>query len=242
MQSKDNIQEMLHDDIAGEAKAHEDKKKFNHDERVFVTVKGTTSKHVMFLGKQYTHKQFEYMLRFMSKGMFMYPATLTDTDKPEGEDKVKGFVISHGLTEIENNKDEHLVKLTDDYKKAYEAVKLIRTHGRYKAIFNDSYITAVMDNLSHTARRESAVHYLNKEFVDFAKKYVCDHCGIISVNKALKTKDREGVESKILVCPDCSKELLRPNTKIADKNVGRNEPCPCGSNRKYKRCCINKKD
>ena len=22
--------------------------------------------------------------------------------------------------------------------------------------------------------------------------------------------------------------------------VGRNEPCPCGSGRKYKRCCLNK--
>jgi len=32
--------------------------------------------------------------------------------------------------------------------------------------------------------------------------------------------------------------LLNPlKTKIAEKKVGRNEPCPCGSNKKYKKCC-----
>ncbi len=32
--------------------------------------------------------------------------------------------------------------------------------------------------------------------------------------------------------------LLNPlKTKIAEKKVGRNEPCPCGSGIKYKKCC-----
>jgi SWIM/SEC-C metal-binding protein len=32
--------------------------------------------------------------------------------------------------------------------------------------------------------------------------------------------------------------LLNPlKTKIAAKKVGRNEPCPCGSGKKYKKCC-----
>ena len=32
--------------------------------------------------------------------------------------------------------------------------------------------------------------------------------------------------------------LLNPlKTKIAEKKVGRNEPCPCGSGQKYKKCC-----
>ena len=32
--------------------------------------------------------------------------------------------------------------------------------------------------------------------------------------------------------------LLNPlKTKIADKKVGRNEPCLCGSGKKYKKCC-----
>ncbi|MBC2709668.1 MAG: SEC-C domain-containing protein [Desulfosarcina sp.] len=32
--------------------------------------------------------------------------------------------------------------------------------------------------------------------------------------------------------------LLNPlKTIIAEKSVGRNEPCPCGSGKKYKKCC-----
>ena len=32
--------------------------------------------------------------------------------------------------------------------------------------------------------------------------------------------------------------LLNPvQQKVADKKVGRNDPCPCGSGKKYKKCC-----
>jgi SWIM/SEC-C metal-binding protein len=31
--------------------------------------------------------------------------------------------------------------------------------------------------------------------------------------------------------------LDKPKTKIAEKKIGRNEPCPCGSGKKYKKCC-----
>lgn len=27
---------------------------------------------------------------------------------------------------------------------------------------------------------------------------------------------------------------------IKDKKIGRNDPCPCGSGKKYKKCCLNK--
>ncbi len=31
-----------------------------------------------------------------------------------------------------------------------------------------------------------------------------------------------------------------PGTKATDKKIGRNDPCPCGSGKKYKNCCMNK--
>ena len=32
--------------------------------------------------------------------------------------------------------------------------------------------------------------------------------------------------------------LLNPSVpKIAEKKIGRNDPCPCGSGKKYKKCC-----
>lgn len=30
------------------------------------------------------------------------------------------------------------------------------------------------------------------------------------------------------------------NPPIRKKKIGRNEPCPCGSGKKYKLCCMNK--
>lgn len=33
---------------------------------------------------------------------------------------------------------------------------------------------------------------------------------------------------------------LKKTTVIKEKKIGRNEPCPCGSGKKYKKCCINK--
>jgi len=33
-----------------------------------------------------------------------------------------------------------------------------------------------------------------------------------------------------------------PSTFINDNKTGRNDPCPCGSGKKYKNCCLNKDD
>ena len=35
-------------------------------------------------------------------------------------------------------------------------------------------------------------------------------------------------------------EQLGLNAKDKSKKVGRNDPCPCGSGKKYKKCCIAK--
>jgi peptide deformylase len=39
-----------------------------------------------------------------------------------------------------------------------------------------------------------------------------------------------------VVCMDRKRET----TIVKDRKVGRNEPCPCGSGKKYKKCCIGK--
>lgn len=32
-------------------------------------------------------------------------------------------------------------------------------------------------------------------------------------------------------------EGLAPRTVVSDEKIGRNDPCPCGSGKKYKKCC-----
>lgn len=44
-----------------------------------------------------------------------------------------------------------------------------------------------------------------------------------------RNKPEDVVDLEILLNP--------PKTKIAAKKVGRNEPCPCGSGKKHKKCC-----
>ena len=45
---------------------------------------------------------------------------------------------------------------------------------------------------------------------------------------------------------DAEEELLANTPKVdpikADAQPGRNEPCPCGSGKKYKKCCALKND
>jgi preprotein translocase subunit SecA len=38
---------------------------------------------------------------------------------------------------------------------------------------------------------------------------------------------------------DFPEEMAEPYVRAAPK-VGRNDPCPCGSGRKYKKCCLGK--
>jgi SWIM/SEC-C metal-binding protein len=56
--------------------------------------------------------------------------------------------------------------------------------------------------------------------------------------------EKEGWKYKIDLEPDKPEDisdlnrLLNPlKPAIAEKKVGRNEPCPCGSGKKYKNCC-----
>jgi len=50
------------------------------------------------------------------------------------------------------------------------------------------------------------------------------------------------------LCPHCGQPLVEqdgelvhapPTPPPAIKRVGRNDPCPCGSGKKYKHCCLN---
>jgi len=56
--------------------------------------------------------------------------------------------------------------------------------------------------------------------------------------------EKNGWKYKIELAPDKPEDitdleiLLNPSkTVLAENKVGRNEPCPCGSAKKYKKCC-----
>ncbi|TCK98717.1 SEC-C motif-containing protein [Natranaerovirga hydrolytica] len=39
---------------------------------------------------------------------------------------------------------------------------------------------------------------------------------------------------------EITKDYNKAQIVVKDKKIGRNDPCPCGSGQKYKKCCINK--
>ena len=55
----------------------------------------------------------------------------------------------------------------------------------------------------------------------------------------LKAEIRQNVERKQVVKPtgaNRSDETAKIHTKVKKEKIGRNDPCPCGSGRKYKMC------
>ena len=83
-----------------------------------------------------------------------------------------------------------------------------------------------------------------------AKLGTAKNPAIVTVQKKARVKELESVFEEnswkytIELEPDKPEDitdleiLLNPlKTKVAEKKVGRNEPCPCGSGKKYKKCC-----
>ena len=73
---------------------------------------------------------------------------------------------------------------------------------------------------------------------------------VVNVKTKKRVKELESVfetngwECSIELEPDKPEDindldmlLNPPKTKITEKKVGRNKPCPCGSGKKHKKCC-----
>ncbi len=58
---------------------------------------------------------------------------------------------------------------------------------------------------------------------------ICDNNGIVYI-LGIEPDKAEDVS-------DMDRALRPPEPLIADPKVGRNDPCPCGSGKKFKKCC-----
>lgn len=74
---------------------------------------------------------------------------------------------------------------------------------------------------------------LSKEWLnDSERMEIEDTILIIEDPEAFKRRNDELSKSLAL--------LLKKSEPAKAKKIGRNEPCPCGSGKKYKKCCLNK--
>lgn len=100
------------------------------------------------------------------------------------------------------------------------------------------------------------------DILDFEKDIICPNCGRLDKKDILLTEYGETQISQLYFkdepvikgygayegfFPDDKKfkkdlndslERINDGTKMIPKKIGRNEPCPCGSGKKYKKCCL----
>lgn len=94
-----------------------------------------------------------------------------------------------------------------------------------------------MDDLKGEKKRR-----LTKDDVDFRieiiEREMRFYWDVMETDDSLSDEDIEDFQNDILKLEKWRAEMA--NSSI--KKVGRNDPCPCGSGKKYKKCCLNKKD
>ena len=97
------------------------------------------------------------------------------------------------------------------------------------------YITATIEE--EKIRLEKIINYLKEtnnldELPEYQERYN-------NILKYLTAKERylKVLTSIKNIKTNDGKEGVKSKPKKADKKVGRNDLCPCGSGRKYKQCC-----
>ena len=64
---------------------------------------------------------------------------------------------------------------------------------------------------------------------------------IMHIQKRNENMERVNVIKKMITnlnaAANASAEKAKPKVKSAKEKIGRNDPCPCGSGKKYKQCC-----
>lgn len=77
----------------------------------------------------------------------------------------------------------------------------------------------------------------------FVKQTQSAQLGVLKTEYTqLKAQAEEMVVESFSTKPPTSasvERLATPNTPVRNVRIGRNDPCPCGSGQKYKRCCGN---
>ncbi len=99
------------------------------------------------------------------------------------------------------------------------------------AFKNESF--AMFEEMNETIRRDSIQAVFTTVITEKAKEPIAKSPVITSYSQ----KDEGGSSIGELQNGNRPVQKVKQEPIRVEKKVGRNEPCPCGSGRKYKQCC-----
>jgi uncharacterized protein len=88
-------------------------------------------------------------------------------------------------------------------------------------------------------KKISALDHPDAPHRDFAREYALWDDSIRELSTWYGFSDKYVVDKERWTSTPIEQQWTREPAVNVHRNVGRNDPCPCGSGKKFKKCCLN---
>ena len=181
---------------------------------------------------------------------------LTDLDLHEILEYVNEHLVKSeiSISEIKELKENDLIdyiydKVVEEYTKKIEELPVEIANEFEKAISLRVIDTHWMEHINTMSNLREGIHLRSYAQVDPLRAYTSEGFEMYddmlsNIDKEITTylinaEVRQNVERKQVVKGEAvndANKVKKKSPKVVNK-IGRNEPCPCGSGKKYKQCC-----
>ena len=178
-------------------------------------------------------KDYEEITEFANNNLLSKDINVSDINNKQPEDVID-IIAKKVITEFENKLSELPEEITAEFEKVITLQVL------------DNYWMEHINTMSHL---REGIHLRGYAQEDPLRAYTMEGFDLFDsmlqkIDKdvsilLLKAEVRHNIERKEVVKKKITNESEEPAKKAPKRvsKIGRNEPCPCGSGRKYKVCC-----
>ena len=179
-------------------------------------------------------KDYEEIATYVNENLLKKDIKVSDIDGKSEEDVID-FLVKHLTEEFEEKIKELPKEISDEFEKAI-TLQVV-----------DNYWMEHINTMSHL---REGIHLRGYAQEDPLRAYTMEGYDMFDemlqkidrdvTTFLLRAEIRQNIERKEVVKKKITNDGGKETAKKAPKRVkkiGRNEPCPCGSGRKYKQCC-----
>ena len=178
-------------------------------------------------------KDYEEITEFANNNLLSKDIKVSDVNDKQPEDVID-IIAKKVITEFENKLSELPEEITAEFEKVITLQVL------------DNYWMEHINTMSHL---REGIHLRGYAQEDPLRAYTMEGFDLFDsmlqkIDKdvsilLLKAEVRHNIERKEVVKKKITNESEEPAKKAPKRvsKIGRNEPCPCGSGKKYKQCC-----